>query len=161
MTRRWGLLSHACTKCSQAADHVCVLRLQTRTFITLICTVCMQLIILRYSMYVDVLTQVVPTVDCTDETLPALPTAGENSGIKLCSWNNSEQSNGQNIHVAVLGRNRILFSCAIRPCYHVRSTVVQNSIKGGENEEGRWISTQDCHKYYSITCVFEEHIYQL
>ena len=123
VARRWGLLSHACTKCSQAADHVCVLRLQTRTFITLICTVCMQLIP-RYSMYVDVLTQVVPTMGCMDGTLPALPTAGENSGIKLCSLNNSEWSNGENIHVAVLGRNRRLFCCAIRPCYHVRSTVV-------------------------------------
>ena len=66
---------------------MCMLRLQTRTFITLICTVCMQLIIPLYSMYVDVLTQVVPTVGCMDETLPALPTAGENSGIKLCSLN--------------------------------------------------------------------------
>ena len=126
VTRRWGLLSHACTKCSQAADHVCVLRLQTRTFITHICTVCMQLIIPLYSMYVDVLTQVVPTVDCMDGTLPALPTAGENStvrGIKLYSLNMYGRSNGD---VAVLGRNRILFRCAIRPCYHVRSTVVQN-----------------------------------
>ena len=72
-----------------------VLRLQTRTFITLICTVCMQLIIPLYSMYVDVLTQIVPTVGCMDGTLPALPTAGENSGIKLCNLKNSEQSNGE------------------------------------------------------------------
>ena len=74
---------------------MCVLRLQTRAFITHICTVCIQLIIPLYSMYVDVLTQVMPTVDCMDETLPALPTAGENSGIKLCNLNNSEQSNGE------------------------------------------------------------------
>ena len=73
VTRRWGLLSHACTKCSQVADHVCMLRLQTNTF--------MQLIIPLYSMYEDVLTQVVPTTGCMDETLPALPTAGENSTL--------------------------------------------------------------------------------
>ena len=66
-------------------------------------------------MYVDVLTQVVPTVGCMDGTLPALPTAGENSGIKLCNLNNSEHSNGEKVHVAVprikikcgLGRKRL------------------------------------------------------
>ena len=115
----------SCTKCSQVADHVCMLRLQTRTFITLICTVCMQLITLLYSMYADVLTQVVPTMGCMDGTLPALPTAGENSGIKL---NINEQSIGENIHVhvAIPGRNQILFCCTIRPHYHIRSAVVQN-----------------------------------
>ena len=29
-------------------------------------------------------------------------------------------------YVAVPGRNRTLFHCAIRPCYRVRSTVAQN-----------------------------------
>ena len=51
-------------------------------------------------MYVDVLTQVVPTVGCMDGTLPALPTAGENSrvhGTKLYSLNMYEWSNGENI----------------------------------------------------------------
>ena len=45
-------------------------------------------------MYVDVLTQVVPTVGCMDGTLLALPTAGENStvrGINLHSLNINEQ----------------------------------------------------------------------
>ena len=31
-----------------------------------------------------------------------------------------------NVCVAVPGRNQTLFSCVIRPCYRVRSTVVQN-----------------------------------